>query len=520
MTPEIENICSRLKGLCVTKDFELTLRLLDAFSNFGKQADLLVAAAPETEASLFADWIKESIGRLEVNLDPLATLSEQSPDGILAEKIVILIEGGKLIGLDTVELIAGLIHTRPADSYAIVLSRVAGICDAEELDLVERGAWRLLVPEPKGRWNGQSLPDYRVFLWDVAPDQKFLTERIQKDSLELANWLRAPVENRTKLISWQLLRILDTAEKAGNSSLAQPSSPSSRDRKRLEQMTEQLDQVGQRVVRRLSVDRDFYARYLAASIQDLDRRLAKGLRKYLEQHLGLFETWNETQVVSVLREYLNHNVTSWFERLQKESESQKKTMIQETAALFGGLDWEVINRWVPADPEGRVYPEQMIHRANIRWADIVKSLDERFKGLPETPDVGVVPRRLMLVNVGLLAVVGYLIGGPAGGLVSGTVGLVVSDRVNRSSRIETAQKAGLKWLASLTEDAYEHATASTKSFTIKFEEVFLEELSSLKSKISDALAEINSLETEDAVRRTSQEIQSLRQLVVEMSLSD
>jgi hypothetical protein len=57
------------------------------------------------------------------------------------------------------------VFLRPAESYAIVFVGAELIHDQDDLQLVERGAWRALTEDRGDRWANQEFAEYRYFLW-------------------------------------------------------------------------------------------------------------------------------------------------------------------------------------------------------------------------------------------------------------------------------------------------------------------------------------------------------------------
>ncbi|MET7403865.1 hypothetical protein ABZS66_61395, partial [Dactylosporangium sp. NPDC005572] len=117
----------------------------------------------------------------------------ESPDRTLAaDRALVVFRCGQLLSLEEAEA-ARTVAQRPDGSYLIVFVGADRLADPDELELVQRAAWRVLLAGPTEDWRGQDLAERACLLWAAQPGNGFLAGRLARDAALLRDWLSGPV---------------------------------------------------------------------------------------------------------------------------------------------------------------------------------------------------------------------------------------------------------------------------------------------------------------------------------------
>jgi hypothetical protein len=478
-------------------------------SDLSKRRNLILLNVDTNHLPAFQSWISESLHLPETLVMPCAKASPEDEEvPVLANKVIAILPCNDLLGFETLEAIERLLLTRPANSYAIVLAgAVAAIRDSEELDFVERSAWRLFVPEAKAPWAGQCLADSAIFLWDNADTDGLLGQRLQKDAEALRAVLLSTA-NTEALDRWRFGRLLDRIEATVEERLEKPQSSPDGARLRLENVLEQIDTLEKSLKKRVIVDRDHTKRRLTASLQALEQRLRDGWRREAESLSG---TRDVSELTKRLVDYNATQTEGWLVRLRTELEAEQKDSMEEMTFLYSGLDWEIVNRGVLGSAGLAKYPDRIVaamrERLNLERGSV---FGEAEAPIPLADGVSF---RTRFATACIGAVAGCLIGGPLGGAVFGGLSIIFASHSSRSAITEAMRAAGTQWLHQNIEQAHREAEQWTVRFARSIEGTLDSEFRILRERIADILEGMYSPEADRHLRDVLTEISKIRGIV-------
>ena len=150
----------------------------------GDRAVLLIPVADADVASVTAAY---SDPPLDVYSGPLA---ESLAPALGVNRVIVALRCGALFDPEMIAAVRGIIE-RPGQTFLILLSDADALTVPDELDLVQRRAWRLFVGVPGTYWTGQDLAERNCLLWSGRECADFLRDRLARDRGLLTGWLAA-----------------------------------------------------------------------------------------------------------------------------------------------------------------------------------------------------------------------------------------------------------------------------------------------------------------------------------------
>lgn len=166
----------------------------------GQRSDILIASPAGIDPVPFQRWLTTQIdaAHCKCSMGTLTELLAHPYPALEAGTLIATIPCGHILAPAEVDAIEQLFLSRPIGTTAFVLTGAEQIEDGEDMALVERSAWRLLVREPKTDWNQQPIRPHNCYLWSDHTDPGFATERIIEDMATLKTWLQTPAEGEQR----------------------------------------------------------------------------------------------------------------------------------------------------------------------------------------------------------------------------------------------------------------------------------------------------------------------------------
>ena len=185
---ELESLAADLEALARQNGWNDVGEAVARWRDPNASQELLVAAAEDADFSNLESWLKSRVPGLALRTAPLAGLGVNAAPAAAAERTMIVLTAGRLLQASEVDGANAATMGRTLYEACIVFTRSDRLGDAEDLESLERGAWRLLVPEPKPAWKNQRLGEHGIFLWGGAVSGGFLRARAESDADALASW--------------------------------------------------------------------------------------------------------------------------------------------------------------------------------------------------------------------------------------------------------------------------------------------------------------------------------------------
>ncbi len=426
----------------------------------------------------------------------LEELARDALFAAMAERVVAIFECGRLLTAEDVDAVAGALFSRPATSYAIVFAHAERIAHEDDLDLIERGAWRLLVPDEMGDWNGQDLRAHRIVLWSAAPSEAppFLRNRLHHDAAVLSAWWGAPLppDAASGLACRRVLALIELAERIGQRELVvRADAAQTLERQRIVDAVEALGDLRGKLTRRIDTDIAAVERQLILSLQVLETDLLAGLTAYLEQQLAATDARTLQQAVT---RYIAVGTARW----RRSAEDLLRTGTARVAAdvdtMLAPIDWAAVNAVVARQGDARTYPDALSRSllANSQVVDFsaggVSPLAlPQFKG---TGSPATVIGGVMVGSVVTAAAAFLLLTGPVGLVVAGALGAtgggLLGQRAQRENVLRATEPPARLAVSNVIRETVSRVHSHARQTTSLLRERTVRELNSLAETLDAA----------------------------------
>jgi hypothetical protein len=490
MNSELSAVLTDLRSLAEQRGWSPVAGLAGDLLAEKAGSAVLVAAAAEVETAAFERWLAANLPGARVTAVRLEDLAEDPAPALKAEKCIALFECGRLVEAGEVEAIAGAFFGRPAGSYAIVLAGAELIDDEEELDLVQKGVWRLLVPGPKPDWGKQDLLEHHCYLWSAGEPHAFLRLRVQRDVQSLGEWLRAPLADADGLAREGALYALDLADEQLRRGEREGHEAPPVHQQRIVEALETLSELRRRLVRRLDADAASIERQLTASLQTLEQDLLHDLRPHL-QGVHRHSSFQADDLRQALTRFISDGVGRWQEGAQELIVARSGEIVAEVESLLTGMDWAVVNELAPAEGK-EPYPRALLD--GLTSSPEFQSLNGGFLGEtagadPETMNIPAMMRAALAGTV-VLAMGGLLLG-PAGFVAAGVTAVISAALLDRKVRHERSLREAEAYGRSAVRGVVRQSIATVREQTWQavkpLRERLVTELKGLEGTLEQAL---------------------------------
>jgi hypothetical protein len=330
--------------------------------HIGSEEGVVVVAAPRSvDASAFIDWIKASGSRSKpclLSFDDLVA----DPWPLLNTRCVVgLFDCGQVISAKEAETISRLFFGRPPGSYALVLQRSEVLRTPEDLDLVRRIAWRMLVPPAHGPWRQQELSRYGVYLWSPVTVNAVVEDAVRRDRVSVRDWLSEMEPDREALRRIGALYFLEQARQRleASASDAARESQAIRYGEISRRASVMLAGLEKRLKSRWDADIHLLARQVATDIDTAkDQSLVSSNGRNSLRSLIGGNPGNEA-ATQKLAEFIRNRMNQTDEMISAKVRDRLETVSKEMQLLVTASDWSNINLWATEKGEKVLYPEAL-----------------------------------------------------------------------------------------------------------------------------------------------------------------
>jgi hypothetical protein len=363
MSDRIASVLARTATLAGDRGLEDVQRFLAALPPGDDPAVLLLGVAGADVDGL-SRWITGEAPDVPVRSGGLESAGAGGVATLAPNRVVVVLRCGTLLQPDAVE-VAGAIVSRPPGSFAVVLAGAEVLRDTDDLDLVRRGLWRVLLGDPGVDWSGQDLAERGCLLWSrTAPAPTGaaveVAERVSGDMRRLRQWVLAGPPPVVALAQMRARHALDLAERE----LARRVPPPRHDggSADLEGLRSAAADLRDRLLARLDADLRVTELQLAASLEMLEQDLLAGVRDHLDRQPRSLSGPALTASVST---HLAEGGRRWRIDAARLVEERVRRTGSEAADLLDRVDWDAVNVALGRTAAG-AYPALIVRRLEPR----------------------------------------------------------------------------------------------------------------------------------------------------------
>jgi hypothetical protein len=389
-------------------------------------APVVLVVPPEVNADQFRSWIlaSTSCGAL-----PQTTFTALRTDvrAVVANQLLAFLPADRLIDATEVEVVTQLFFRRPEWSYAIVIPHIERLTNAEDLDLVQQSAWRLLVKSPPSNRPLADLQEHHVYLWSFGEPAQFLSARVQRDKEALTKWLNSPTDSYDALLLEQVKELLVVAEEclrrqrngafASNASRTKikcesgpesriEAAPDAKTLRHLAKVMETLDELGSRLGKRFDVDSELLVGEIGSEMRTWGRELTCSLELEFAELFKQTKALHVDQAKAVVDRRFRLAAANWAQKVGEMIRSHGRAFESDSQELFHTVDWVSLNEMAAAAGQRKNYPEALLGCLYERTDGInTRGLNFDEIGSPQ-PAADLFPRNLIRIGLPVMGGVG------------------------------------------------------------------------------------------------------------------
>lgn len=332
-----------VRDLAARRGWKPVEELATAILSSGSQRQILLAHGTSVDAVPLRDWIQQVTGQSEIARDSIERIGAPPLRALFASKLVAVFECGRVLEAREVRAVVEQFLPRPIESIAIVFTRAERLESREDLDLMERAVWRVVVPDPKRDWQHQDLLAYQCYFWAASPPKEFLHDRCRRDRDELAAVLRRPIDEADAevLDRARAICLLDFAE--GHAPACRPRGNG--EQARLLEARNEIAEVVRRMALRLDADAAGLGRQATASLLRLEQDLLQRVEETGKSQTGLWKDGSvpRLQFQKLLERRIEEGMAAWRKDLEAELNQRVVEITAETQGLLRRIDWALVN---------------------------------------------------------------------------------------------------------------------------------------------------------------------------------
>jgi hypothetical protein len=410
---------------------------------------VLLLASADTEPGPLARWVGSVAPSVPVRAESLEALAGRPELNLQANRVIVAFRCGELLTPEAVD--SGThVTSRPTASYLIVMTGAELIRSEDDLALVQRSMWRLVLSEHGDEWAGQSLAEHGCVLWSDAEPAAFLAERMASDREILATWLAAEVDVTDRLRAERVACALDLAEVPGGQRLGDLPDPAIAAH-RLASAQEAVIKGRRRVLGGLDADTRNAEREIIASLAMQEQDLLTGVATFIAEHRD--DVTDVAAARTLIGQYTEDGLNRWQASAEASLRAQSERITDNLRDLVDGMEWQVIDR------AGGPYP-----RAAFTGSRLDASLATGEASVPQLRPAGKSQFTPGTANVVIGGAVGASVGailgagvGFAPGLIAGAAGALVLNRILTDRNVEHMVGKARKFIAACTATARDAA---------------------------------------------------------------
>ncbi len=259
-----------VRDLAVRRGWKPVEDLATAILSARGAEQILLTPGAGVDATPLREWLVQ-VTAAECAQCQIGRIATAPHPGLFASKLIAVFECGRLLEASEVKTLLAQFLPRPLESFAIVFVCAERLETPQDLELMERAIWRVLVPGARRDWRGQDLSTCQCYLWAGAPPRNFLRERCERDRARLAAVLCRPTgaADAASLDRRRVVQLLDlaaaqipTEPRRGDDQMAAP-----------RQLRDEIAQLRRRLTRRLDAGASELSRRAVIALLEAERQL-------------------------------------------------------------------------------------------------------------------------------------------------------------------------------------------------------------------------------------------------------
>lgn len=388
-------------------------------------APVVLVVPPEVNADQFRSWFLASTSYRALPQTAFTAL-RTDVHAVVANQLLAFLPADRLIDATEVEAVTQLFFSRPEWSYAIVIPHIERLTNAEDLDLVQQSAWRLLVKSPPSNRPLADLQEHHVYLWSFGEPAQFLSARVQRDKEALAKWLNSPADSSDALVARQVKELLVEAEEClrrrRNGAFANKVSRT----KDLAKLIESLHEFLTRLASRFDFDAELLVGEVASAMRNWGEELTNSLELEFAELFKQTKVLHADQAKSTVDSRFRVAAANWALKIGEMIRSHGRAFESDSKELLRDVDWALVNEMAAAIGQNKNYPEALLGGL-FECADGINTrgliLDEI--GSPQ-PAAGLFSRNMIRIGLPVMGSVG--------------IGTKIAERVAHAAHVAMAHK--------------------------------------------------------------------------------
>ena len=348
-------VLTRISALATERGWSDLTHFIEALPD-SRDRELLLLAPPDVDAQPLRQWIEQRDRTTSVEVGCLSPAFRDRTQVLTSNCVIAVLQCGELLSPDAVEAAAAVVH-RPMGTFAVVLVGAEIVRSAEDLDVVQRGIWRLLIGDPHVEWSGQDLAKHGCLLWSDHTVADVASAQVAQDMKQLEQWIQADRSEPDALAQMRAWYALDLAEQQLARHAATATKPPAPGRGAISGLLAATDELRRRLLRRLDADVAVMELQVATSVQVLEQNLLSGVEEYLDQHAP--EPMSGPALTAAISAYLADGSRAWRDDAVELVAARLSRTSDETGDLLDAVDWEQVNAVIGHTRRGS-YPEVLL----------------------------------------------------------------------------------------------------------------------------------------------------------------
>ncbi|GJD19173.1 hypothetical protein RIVM261_041290 [Rivularia sp. IAM M-261] len=452
MNTELRNILTELKELTQNFPENRATNLTANILSYPQSQEYVLLVTELLTFSAFKAWTSNFIEgeATEIHLD---TLVKDPTSVINIPKVIVVLECGKLLDADTVNILNAAILNRPLLSYAIVLSNAELITNEEDLALIERGTKRLFVSD--NNTKEPQLIENQIFLWSDNETNNFLNARLTHDKQALQNWLTQRLACQQEFERYLALSLVNLAQECLDSTISNKTIDNNSSVKELTKAAEEITNCQRALNNWLISDLTNFNSQLATSLQTVKQNLLQGIEVYLKQNQ------NNLPNPTIMTRYIESGINQWKLASEIFLAQRSQQIIANVKNILTEVNWSVVNQMLQQHQQEVVILDSSLQQLKNT---INSSIQNIFVDVESgSPSIGNYPQHIFYTAGG--AVAGAFIASfaerllvsalvmpqllPAFGAMAGAT--LVTSTLNHFQKVELLQKYTAASVTTITE---------------------------------------------------------------------
>ena len=322
-----------VRDLAVQRGWKPVEELATAILSARGAEQILLTPGAGVDATPLRQWLVPVTGA-ECAQCQISRIATAPHPALFASKLIAVFECGRLLEASEVKTLVAQFLPRPLESFAIVFVCAERLETPQDLDLMERAIWRVLVLGAKRDWRGQDLSTCQCYLWAGAPPRNFLRERCERDRARLAAVLCRPTgaADAASLDRRRVVQLLDlaaaqvpTEPRRGDDQMAVP-----------RQLRDEIAQLRRRLARRLDAGASELSRRAVVALLEAERQLVTCAEATWKDPTAMRNATNggTAGAMKPLGRHLEAQMHSWRAGFEAELNERVNAIVADTRALL------------------------------------------------------------------------------------------------------------------------------------------------------------------------------------------